>query len=84
MMLLGQALNAAGDWRRQLWRDASPQKGIELFSVREFAHQRADVTRAQFRTLPVCTPGVGHFTASDKAVAVLHCIGLESGFRAAL
>ena len=80
-MLLRQALNKEGGWMRQLWYDASPQKGIELFAVREFVHKNGDMAAAMFRTLPLCTLGVGRFTAADKAVAVLHSIAMESGFR---
>ena len=79
MMMLRRHFNNHPGLRRQLFFDASPQKGVEIFACREIVHT-GDPREAQNRRLPLTTLGVGHFSAIDKAMALLHSLALEAGF----
>ena len=79
-MLQRQEVNKDPAIRRQLFYDASQQHYLELFVVREFVHT-GTAAGGLNRILPLTSLGVGHFTAIDKALALLHSISLESGRR---
>ena len=79
VMMLRRHYNNHPGLRRQLLFDASPQKGVEIFACTEIVHT-GNPNDAQNRRLPLTTLGVGHFSAIDKAMALLHSLGLEAGF----
>ena len=79
-MLQRQEVNKDPAIRRQLFYDASQQHYLELFVVREFVHT-GTAAGGLNRILPLTSMGVGHFTAIDKALALLHSISLETGRR---
>ena len=78
-MVMRRSVNEIPTLRRQLMFDASPQKGIELFGVREYVVNGSNWAEARNRICPLVTLGVGKFKAHDKAMALLHSIALESG-----
>ena len=78
-MLLRREYNADPLVRRQLFFDASPQGGTEIFAVRGFVH-RSRSEEGRNRILPIVTLGVGHFSAIDKAMCLLSSAAPEVGF----
>ena len=78
-MLMRRVANREDGWRRQLFYDASPQKNIELFAIREWCHQHGDVKGGTYRRLPLTTLGLGHFHQEDKALCVIHSTAMETG-----
>ena len=64
---------------KQLFFDASPQHGVELFCVREFTYPVGCPEEGKNPIMPVTTLGQGKFKAIDKAMSLLHSITLEVG-----
>ena len=64
---------------RQLMFDASPVKGVEIFSFRERVIVRGQIEASKSRKMALVTVAVGHFVVEDKCMALRHDIFLEGG-----
>ena len=71
MMVCRRRNNMDKGWRRQLFFDSSPQKGVELFAVRQFAHLNADVAGGANRIVFLTTLGIGNLFQKIKRSASL-------------
>ena len=78
--VMRRIFNAGPGITRQLMFDASPQKGIEIFAVKELVIKDNDIRTAVKRSFVITSLGVGHFGTVDKAMRLLHSVAMENGF----